>query len=87
MVRNATQVSATGDVTTDRSLLDAVVLTGGSAASTCTVRAGGASGTVIATVKAAIDTTVTVPLDGVFCSGGIHVTLAGTGAVATIVHR
>lgn len=81
------QVSATGDVTTDDAYLRTVVLTGGSAASTLTVKAGGSGGTTILTLKAAIDTVApAVELPDAFCSGGIHATLAGAGAVATFAY-
>lgn len=81
------EVSATGDVSTDDSNLRAVTLTGGSAAATLTVKRGGSGGTTVLTVKAAIDTTVSVAdLHDGACAGGIHATLTGTGAVATFVY-
>ncbi|PXY21127.1 hypothetical protein [Prauserella muralis] len=80
------EVTATGDVTTRDSYLRTVVLTGGSAASTLTVKAGGSGGTTVLTLKAAIDTTVSAELADAFCGGGIHATLAGTGAVASFVY-
>lgn len=80
------QVAATGDVTTSVTFLRAVVLTAGSDAATATVKAGGSGGTTVLTVKAAATTTETVPLSDAQCSGGVHVTLAGTGPVATFVY-
>lgn len=81
-----TQVSATGDVTTVGTYVRSVVLTGGSDAATCTVKAGGSSGTTVLTVKAAANTTVEVALHDGFCAGGVHATLAGTGPVATFAY-
>lgn len=81
------QVSATGDVTTATSHLRAVTLTAGSDQATATVRRGGSGGTVVLTLKAAANTTASSgPLYDGHCDDGIHVTLAGTGPVATVVH-
>jgi hypothetical protein len=85
-VSNVKQVSATGDVTTVTTVLRQVVLTGGSDAATATVKAGGSGGTTVLTVKAAANTTAAVHCDGATCAGGVHVTLAGTGPVATFVY-
>ena len=81
------QFSATGDVITRSSNLRSVVLTAGSDAATATVKAGGSSGTTILTIKAATATTVpSGDLHDALCSGGIYVTLAGTGPVVTFVY-
>lgn len=81
------RVTATGDVTTVTSYLRAVVLTAGADAATATVRAGGASGTVVLVVKAAIATTVpSGDLHDALCAGGIHVTVGGTTPDVTFVY-
>lgn len=86
-VSRATHVAATADITTGDAYLKSVVLTGGSDAATAVVKAGGSGGTTILTVKAAINTTVAVPLDGdVYCADGIHVTITGTLAAFTAVY-
>lgn len=81
---NIVEKAATGAVTAASSRLRSVVLTGGSDAATAVIRKGGASGTVILSVKAATATTVPVPLSGSWCEGGIHVTLTGTGPTCTV---
>lgn len=82
-----TQASATGDVTTVTSYLRAAVLTAGSDQATLTVRAGGSTGTVVLTVKAAANATAEVAaLADAQCGDGIHVTLSGTGPVASLVY-
>lgn len=87
MSARITRVTATGDVTTDDAHLLGVCLLGGSAASTLTVRRGGSGGTVVLTLKAAIDTVVSVPdLHEAYCADGIHATLAGADAEATFVY-
>lgn len=81
------EVTATGDVTTRDAYLRAVTLTGGSAASTLVLKAGGSGGTTRLTLKAAIDTTVVVAdLHDAYCADGIHATLTGAAAAATIVY-
>jgi hypothetical protein len=80
------ELTATGAVTAKTSRLKNVVLTGGSDAATLVVRATDASGTIILSVKAAINTTVSVPLGSAHCSRGIHATLTGTGPTATFVY-
>lgn len=78
-------IDATGDVGgANGGALYAVVLTGGSDAATLTLRENGSSGATILIVKAAINTTVTVPLSGANYDGQLHCTLGGTGPVATI---
>lgn len=81
-----TQVSATGDVTTQDAYLRAVSLTGGSDAATLTVRAGGSGGTTVLVVKAAANTTAAVNLHEAFCADGVHATLSGSGPSATFVY-
>lgn len=83
---NIKQVSATGDVTTVDTYLRSVVLTAGSDAATATVKAGGSGGTTILTVKAALNTTESVPLPDVYCADGVHVTVAGTGPVVSFCY-
>lgn len=80
------QLNATGDVTTASTYLRSVSLTGGSDAATATVKAGGSGGTTVLTVKAAANTTVEVPVYDAYCAGGVHVTFAGTGPVASFVY-
>lgn len=80
------QLDATGDVTTASTYLRSVSLTAGSDAATATVKVGGSGGTTVLTVKAAANSTVDVPVHDAYCSGGVHVTLAGTGPVATFVY-
>lgn len=79
----AVRVTATGDVTTSTSYLRAVVLTAGSDAATLAIRAGGGSGTLLQTVKAAASTSVPVPLYDALFAAGVHATLTGTGPEAT----
>ena len=82
-----TRATATGDVTTHDSYLRAVTLTADAAAATAVVRAGGASGTVILTVTAPANTTQVVSdLHDAFCGGGIHLTLTGAAAEASVVY-
>lgn len=85
MVSKIVSVSATGDVTTVSTYLHAVILTGGSDAATATVKAGGSSGTTVLVLKAAAGASVAVDLYGALCSGGVHVTVAGTGPSVTFV--
>lgn len=88
---SATQVkavAATGDITTANAYLRSVVLTGGSDAATVVVRAGGSGGTVILTLKAAINTTAPQAVFGrVYCGAGIHVTVTGTAPAVTVEYE
>jgi len=79
------QVSATGAVETATSYVRTVVLTAAAAAATVELR-GGSDGTgdVLLTVKAPVQTTTVVPLGGAIFPGGIHATLTGAGALASI---
>lgn len=81
------RVTATGDVTTATSYLRSVTVTAGVDAATATVRAGGAAGTVLLVVKAAIGATESVNLgaDAQF-AGGIHVTVGGTTPDISLVY-
>lgn len=85
---NILRSTATGDVTTDDAYLKAVVLTPAAAASTVTVRAGGASGTVILTLSAVASGASTVVAGlNVPCGAGIHVTLTGASAECSVVYE
>ena len=80
------RATATGDVTTVTSHLQAVTLTAGADAASVALRAGGASGTLLLTVKAAANTTTPVPLGAaVPFSGGLHATFSGTSPEASFV--
>lgn len=84
---NARQVTATGDITTADAILRAVVLSPGSETATAVVRAGGSDGTAILALSAAASGNSTV-ISGlsVPCADGIHVTLTGTGASASVAY-
>lgn len=78
-VANIKRVTATGDIITQTAYLHAVVITAGADAATATVKAGGASGTTILVLNAAIGVTVSSGyLGDVQCAAGIHVTITGT---------
>lgn len=79
------QASATGDITTDTAHVRAVVLTAGSDAASVVVKAGGSGGTTVLTLKAAASTSVWAGLCEAHCSGGVHVTLTGTGPTVSVV--
>lgn len=80
-----TAVAATADITTANAYLRSVSLTGGSDAATVVVRAGGSGGTVILTLKAAINTTAPQAVFGrAYCAAGIHVTVTGTAPAVTV---
>lgn len=81
-----TLVSDTADIVTYSAHLREVVLTAGADAATATIRAGGASGTVILVVNAALTATVSVALTDVYCAGGIHVTITGTTPSCSVVY-
>lgn len=85
MASDMKKLSATGDVTTDAKARLLSVIYEGAAAGTCDVRKGGASGTVIASLRLGAAGTVAWTAGdpcGVSCPGGIHVTLStGTAAV------
>lgn len=84
---NIKRVTATGDITTADALLKAIVLTPAAAASSVTVRSGGSSGTVILTLNG-VANGASVVLSGlnVFCADGIHVTLSGASAEASVIY-
>jgi hypothetical protein len=81
-----TYLDATGNVgPASGGTLRAVSLAAGSAAATATIRQGGSGGSIILTIKAAANEShSTARLDAVY-AGQLHVTLAGTGAVVTVV--
>lgn len=84
---NMVERSSTGDITTASASLRGVVLTAGSDAASVVVRSGGSGGTVILTLKAATATSEpTGYIPDVLCSGGIHVTLTGTGPTVAVVY-
>lgn len=81
------QATATGDIATGTAYLRSVILTAGNDDATVTVRAGGSNGTVVLTLAAAQATSVsTGMIKDALCSGGIHVTLSGTGPSVTVVY-
>ena len=76
-------IDTSAETFSDIRAVSGFMLTAGSAAATLTIKAGSSSGNVIATVKAATDTTV--PIDLPFHSGdGNYVEITGTGARAYI---
>ncbi len=81
------QRTTTGDVTTGSAYLRSVVLTGGSDAATAVIKAGGSGGTTMLTLAAATGVVAASgDLHNALCSGGIHVTLTGTGPSVTVVY-
>ena len=84
---NLSEHTATGVVTAAGAKLHRVILTAAADAVTAVIRRGGASGTVVLSIKAAIATTVPVDVGGAWCAGGIHVTLTGTGPACTVVYE
>lgn len=83
---NIKPVTATGQVTDRTVYVRNVVLTAAAAAATIELRTGTGTGPVLLTVKAAIEQTVQVPLCDAHFSGGIHATLTGAGALASLVY-
>lgn len=84
---NIVQATGTGDITTASGYLRSVVLTAAAATSTVVVRAGGSGGTIVLTLSAVANTSApSGDLHDAQCVGGIHVTLTGSGALATVVH-
>lgn len=81
-------VTADGAVRTGPGQLVAVLLTGGSDQATLVLYDNtGASGTKLATLKAAANTTVTwTPATPYVASKGIYADITGTGPVATVVY-
>lgn len=76
---NLKLVTATAVITAADAYLHAVVITAGADAATATIKAGGASGTTILVLNAAIGVTVSSGyLGDVVCPSGIHVTITGT---------
>ena len=77
----ATQLAATGAVYAQgkQGMVTVFSLTAGVDAATAVVRTGGATGTIIAAISAAIGTTQPVSYPaGLYFSDGVHVTLTGT---------
>lgn len=73
------RVTATAVIVATTASLHAVVITGAADAATVTVRSGGASGTIILVLNAAIGVTVSSGyLGDIVCPAGIHVTITGT---------
>lgn len=85
-----TEVTATGDVTTATSHLRFVTLkapAGLAASATLELRAGGSSGTKVLSINADAGMTTPVgPIPDALMAGGIHATISGTDATATIVY-
>lgn len=76
------RITATGNsvlTSTKKGILVGWKLVGGSTAATAVLRENGSSGTIIDTLKAAIDTVVATSED-IYYEGQLHVTLTGTGA-------
>jgi hypothetical protein len=81
------QVAATGQVVSGRNqYVRDVVLTAAAAAATLELRDSDGSGAVLLTVKAAVESTVSVQLTDAVFGGGIHATLTGAAALATLVY-
>lgn len=82
------ELTATGNVSSTETIyVSAIVLTGGSAASTLVLKDGGASGTVVLSIKAAIDTTVVVPIsDKGIPVNTAHATLTGAAATVSFIY-
>jgi len=88
MSANILRRTTTGDVTTAAAYLRAVVLTPAAAASSVVIRAGGSGGTVILTLNAVANgTSVVMDMHGVYCAGGIHATLSGASAEASVIYQ
>ncbi len=86
---NVKRITATGDVGTDGlvRVIGQVVLTGGADAATATVYDGtSTAGTLIAVVKAAINTTAHVTLNARLNNGNIHVVIGGTTPDCTVTY-
>jgi hypothetical protein len=87
---NIVERTTTGDITTASARLFAVILKPGSADSSVVVKRGGSGGTTILTLTQTIvanaSSVASGDLHGALCSGGIHVTLSGTGAAVTVVY-
>jgi len=81
------QVTATGAVTTRVSRLRGLILTADDADASLELR-DGSGGDVLLTLNAASGASQVVDFGapGVQCASGIHVTLTGTGAVASVHH-
>ena len=72
-------LAATGAVASGKALFYGCVITGGADAASVTYHDNTAgTGTVLLTVKAAINTTVTCIIPPTICSTGIYATITGT---------
>lgn len=85
----STTVAATATIRTGPGALVAVLLTAGADAASATIYDNTeGSGTVLAVVKAAINTTVSwTPPDGQAAARGIHAVITGTAPSCTVVYR
>lgn len=87
MAGNITEVSATGDITTESTYLLGVSLTAGADTATLVVKAGGSSGTKVLGLSAVAGTSAVFDAHGIFLDDGIHATLTGTSPSATFVYE
>ena len=83
---NSVQRSSTGSIISGNTVAAycGAVLTGGSAAATAIIRDGSSSGAILATIKAAANTSFRDECCLAVNGGNIHVTLTGTGATVDI---
>lgn len=76
---NSTHVQATATVSANAQGFCGVIVTAGADAATAVVRSGGATGSIIATLNAALGTTESITLDWpIGVNGDLHVTVTGT---------
>jgi len=87
MVTNLVEIAASAAIRATTGWLYSVTLTGGSDAATLQIRNGGVAGTIVKTMKAAINTTVHCKLHGALFTQGIYGTLTGTGMLASFEYR
>lgn len=79
--------NASALIRTGSGMLISALLTGGSDAATLTIYDNTeASGTVLAVLKAAANTSVSWTPGPAVCKTGLYAALAGTGPVATLVY-
>jgi hypothetical protein len=84
MLGRAKQFSATGDIAANEVILRACILTPGTAASSAVIREGGSGGTVVLTLTGVANGSAIV-VDTPFAVRSPHLTLAGTGALFSVV--
>lgn len=78
--------NTTGDITTETTLVRSFTLSAGASNATAVLKAGGSGGTTLGTFTTLANTSFAVDLhDGQF-TGGLYVSLSGSGATATIAH-